>query len=925
MPGRRVQPDNDFIKFDRAEVERSIPERFKKQALRYAQRLAVKTRTEEMTYAQLDEASDRVAGALLAEHGTGQESIGLLFEAGASLVVALLAALKAGKICVPVDPGVPPVRARALLRDAEARLLLTDRRTRERAPELTEGVCPWLDIEDVGPHAAGTGRAAPLSADTLACIVYTSGSTGQAKGVVHSHRTLLHQVMLSTNERRIAAEDRLGAIASPGAIFGMWFTLTAMLNGASLFPLDFRRERMAELFDWVAREEITVLAGGHAIAHGLQDMPGQEARQCPRLRLLGFGGEAVYRSDVEACLRRFPHAIVSVALATTETGVLARHFLDRDTPIPGHVVPIGYPAEDKEIVVLSEDGQDVGVDTVGEIAVRSRYLALGYWRSPELTAAAFQPDPAGGDCRLYRTGDLGSMRPDGCLVHLGRKDFQVKIRGYRVEIAEIEGALRSVPGVREAVVVVREDSAGGRRLVAHVVPATEPAPTVSRLRKAVADALPDYMVPSAFVTQDELPRTRTGKVDRLALPVFDPARPELESPYVASRDGLQLRLIRIWEETLRVNPVGIHDNFFDLGGHSLLTVRLFARLEQEFGVALPLATLFHAPTVEQLTRVIRQEGWSAFWSSLVPVQPRGSKPPLFAVPPGGDVVGYVDLARWLGSDQPFYGLQSRGLDGKQAPHTRIEDIAAHNLADLRVVQPHGPYFLLGACFGGIVAFEMAQQLHARGEKVALLALLEPTRPSLVAFPLRNSYYHAGYHIQRVLAPVRFVAMRMMLYGRELMQMRPEERRSWMSEKVGVVKEVIVQHNLSRGNRSEVGEMRVRKAHLLALRTYVGRSYSGEITLFQAAGRPWPQRLRAWCQLARGGLEVHTIPGKDSGDMLHEPNVGPLVEHLRACLRREGSVGKPWASPPGDEVARRWFPKRGLSRDAGDRGLRRRAD
>jgi amino acid adenylation domain-containing protein len=602
--GQRVQLEHEFIPFDKAQVEQSIPERFAKQVLLHGDRLAVKTRTETLTYAKLNGAADRVAAALLAARSADQESIGLLFNPGVSLAVALLAVLKTGKVCVPLDPTIPPARSRTMLDDAQACLVLTDRGTLVRARELTEGVCPLLDIEAVGPCPAGADLAVPLSADSLACIVYTSGSTGQPKGVVHTHRTLLHQAMLYTNAMHIVAGDRFAFIGSPGAVGPIRFTLTAVLNGASLFPLDLRRDGVAELLKWLAQEEIAVLIGRPGIVRMLDNTLERECPRFPMLRLVSFGGEAIYRRDVEACRRVFPRAIVSVGLGTTETGSLTRYLLDKDTPVEGHVVPVGYPAEDKKVLVLGEDGRDVGVDAVGEIAVRSRYLSPGYWRRPDLTQAAFRPDPAGGPERLYLTGDLGRRLPDGCLVHLGRKDFQVKIRGFRVEVAEVEGALLSLPTIKEVVVVAREERPGEQRLVAYLVPKRRPAPTVSVLRRALAATLPDYMVPSAFVAMDTLPRTPAGKVDRLGLPASSRARPELDSPRVAPRTPVEATLCAIWGDVLRLDEVGIHDHFLDLGGNSLAASQALARITKTFGIDLPVRTLFETPTIAGIAAAI---------------------------------------------------------------------------------------------------------------------------------------------------------------------------------------------------------------------------------------------------------------------------------------------------------------------------------
>jgi acyl carrier protein len=324
------------------------------------------------------------------------------------------------------------------------------------------------------------------------------------------------------------------------------------------------------------------------------------ARPIPSVRLVSFGGEAAYRSDVEAAWRLFPSARVRVGLGTTETGALTRSLLDRGTPISSQTIPVGYPYPDKTILVLAEDGTPLGPGEAGEIAVRSRYLAAGYFRRPDLTAAAFQPVPGAPGERLYRTGDLGMWRPDGCLVHLGRKDFQVKIRGFRVDMAEVEGTLLGVPGVRDAAVVTREDAPGEVRLVAYVVPVEPPGPTVSALRRAVAASCPPHMQPSAFVTLPALPMTTGRKVDRSALPRPAPARPLLDSPYLPPRTPVEATLAAIWADVLGLETVGVLDSFGDLGGHSLVAMRLAGRVADAFRVTIPLAALLEAATVEAM-------------------------------------------------------------------------------------------------------------------------------------------------------------------------------------------------------------------------------------------------------------------------------------------------------------------------------------
>jgi acyl carrier protein len=270
------------------------------------------------------------------------------------------------------------------------------------------------------------------------------------------------------------------------------------------------------------------------------------------------------------------------------------------------MVPVGYPVEDNEILLLNDDGEQLGFNDIGEIAVKSRYLSPGYWHRPDLTQAVFRPDPEGSDERTYRTGDLGHMLPDGCLVHLGRKDDQVKIRGYRVEVDEIEMVLIEHPAIKEAVVVAQADQRGDQRLVAYLVPNTQPAPTITGMRHFLAERLASYMIPSAFVTLDALPLAPNGKVNRRALPEPGSARPELEVAFVAPRTPAEALLAEIWSEVLGLDHVGVDDRFLEFGGNSLLATQIISRIINRFQVELPLRSLFEAPTVASMAVAITQ-------------------------------------------------------------------------------------------------------------------------------------------------------------------------------------------------------------------------------------------------------------------------------------------------------------------------------
>jgi thioesterase domain-containing protein/acyl carrier protein len=427
---------------------------------------------------------------------------------------------------------------------------------------------------------------------------------------------------------------------------------------------------------------------------------------------------------------------------------------------------------------------------------------------------------------------------------------------------------------------VREEVPGEQRLVAYLVPEQGPVPTPRELQSFLKKTLPDYMVPSAFVPLDALPLTPNGKVDRRALPAPERLRPERGGAMVAPSDTLELQLAGIWEEVLGTWPVGLRDDFFELGGHSLLAVRLFVQIEKTFGRKLPLATLFQAPTVEQLADVLRQEGWSPPWSSLVPIQPRGSRPPFFCVHAhDGHVLVFKDLARHLGPDQPFYGIQALGLNGDQVPHSRVEDMAAHYVEEIQTLQPEGPYFLGGYCWGGRVAFEMAQQLCAQGQQVALLALLDAYAPG---YPKKLPWFE------------RRVKLRINYHLSNLKRLGSKEKLSYVLEKGGIVrarvetglKKVACKLYLGIGLPLPRALREIPKSSRRRFSPYVPSVYPGRITLFRPSQQPaecYHDPEMGWGGLAAEGLEVYEVPGRFAS-IIVEPSVRVMAEQLQACLR-----------------------------------------
>src|SRR5215211_1573157 len=601
---RRVYPTNAFIRFEEEETEQSIPQRFEQQVSRYPDRLAVKTRNHQLSYAALNQVANRVARALLAQRGEGAESIALLLEHNASMIAAIIGVLKAGKVYVPLDPSFPYARNAYILEDSQASLIMTNNENRSLVEKLSENRHSLINIDEIGATFSDENVDLSISADNLANIIYTSGSTGQPKGVIQNHRNLLNVAMRYTNGLQISAEDRLTLLQSYSVAGSVSNMLGALLNGASLFPYNVKEEGLIELADLLIEEGITVY---HSVPTVFRQFANNltDREEFPELRLVRLGGEPVSAEDVQLFKRYFPSDSIFVnSYGASEAASVLRYCVDKDTEISDAMVPVGYPLGGVEILLLDDEGAAVGFDQVGEISIKSRYTSPGYWRRPDLTRAAVITDPQDEGVQIYRTGDLGYLQPDGCLVVTGRNDFRVKIRGFRIEVAEIELALRGLAKVKEAAVVAHEDQRGEKQLVAYVVPKVEQVPTTSELRDLLNDKLPDYMVPSTFVVLDALPLTPNGKLDRLALPAPDLARLELGTNYVSPRNAPEEQLVEIWVEVLGVARVGVHDDFFELGGHSLRATQLVSRVREVFQVELTLLSLFEEPTIAGLAERI---------------------------------------------------------------------------------------------------------------------------------------------------------------------------------------------------------------------------------------------------------------------------------------------------------------------------------
>jgi amino acid adenylation domain-containing protein len=602
---RCFHPAGSFVEFKNNEVEQSVPNRFEQQVASHPDHIAISTGTQRLTYGRLNRIANRIARTILSHRGRKEEPIALLLGQDSPMIAALIAVMKAGKTCVPLDAAYPPTRTRDILGDTATRLIVTDNSHLSLAKELLSDKAHLINIDQLDSALSEENIGLNIAPGALAYILYTSASTGRPKGVTQTHRNALHSAMAYVNSLHIQTEDRLTLFAPCSGAQGMKTAVSALAAGASLHLWNVQSAGLADLANWLIAEGVTVfIAGATVFRSFVSTLRGGE--QFPRLRIIKVGNEPVRRADVELYKKHFsPDCTFVNWFAATETGSITCYFIDGKTKILGNFVPVGYAFADTEILLLDDSGQSVGINQVGEIAIKSRYLSPGYTGQPDLTRAKFLSASNGEEERIYLSGDLGLRLPDGCLYHLGRKDFQVKVGGNRIEVGEVENALLALEDIQHAAVVTKHRGAE-TILVAYIVTTKKPRPSVGTLRRALAENLPEHMIPSAFVFLDSMPVAPNGKIDRRALPELDTMRPELCVPYVAPVTPVEEVLAKIWADVLGLDRVGIHDNFFDLGGHSLHATQVVSRVRRDLGVEVSLRALFDKPAIADLAEMVAE-------------------------------------------------------------------------------------------------------------------------------------------------------------------------------------------------------------------------------------------------------------------------------------------------------------------------------
>ncbi len=845
----------------------TIQAAFEAQVLRTPDAIALEQGDRAISYAELNAQANQLAHYLRSRRVQPDQLVGISLHRSPHLIVAMLGILKAGAAYLPLDPTYPQARRHYKIRDAQIQLILTETAL-ENDPTYAavETLCLDGVWQTLQANHQRTNPEAITTPHHLAYVIYTSGSTGNPKGVMVEQRGLVNHASAMVQAFGLGTGDRMLQFSNIGFDIIVEEVYPTLISGATLV---LRSEDLAHstqsFWQFVQAANITILdlptAFWHELVHGLVL---HDRRTPDSLRLVIVGGEKasaqIYRQwqgivgDRVRWLNTYGPTETTVSATLYEPEIVTDH------------MPIGFPLPNLSVYILDPQGQPVPIGVPGELHIGGKGVARGYLNLPEQTEAKFIPSPIDGLERLYRTGDLVQFEENGAISFIGRQDFQVKIRGFRIEPGEIEVQLLSHPQIHQAIVLA-QDIAGNKQLIAYLVPSNQ-ADETPDIQAFLASRLPPYMLPSRIEWRAALPLTANGKVDRTAL------SPSLSIHTTHTGTATQTQLMDLWQEILGTNNLNLESHFFDLGGHSLLVARLCDRLSFAQNRAIPAAAVFQNPTIGELATWLDRPEPETLIKCFVPLQ-RGSKPnpPLFCIHVLGEGGQFFrPLAKELGPQQSVYGLAMQLMDRQGAPENQVEAIAAYYIQALRQIQPEGPYHLTGISYGGTIAYEMAQQLLASGDRVNLVALLDTYGPgeTTQADPER-----VKAHGQRL----RQEGLRYVLRKTKHISQRYREhlsRHFWhLAHQFG--------WNLSYAQQYEL----VLQENLAAADRYVPQPYRGEIVLFRATqevfyNRAYQDSGLGWQPLVQQ-LHQIDVPGNHLS-IVAEPNVRLVANHLRDKIK-----------------------------------------
>lgn len=865
----------DWNNTDKSFPSVHIHELFEAQVARNPAHPALVFRGRQLSYAELNARSNRLAHYLCRSGAASGSLVGLYMERSFDMVVALLAVLKSGAAYVPYEPELPASRLEMMLQDSRPVCVITQR-------ELSDGLAGYTGetillnsgrkFIDAQPGSNPRIRVAPRDA---IYAIYTSGSTGVPKAAINTHEAVANRILWMQDQYPLGAGDRVLQKTPYSFDVSVWEFFWPLAYGATLVIAEPGGHKdPAYLANLIGAEQITTMHFVPSMLREFLEVPNLAG--CSGLKRVFSSGEALPRELTQKFYRRLSADLHNL-YGPTEAAVDVTYW-DCATPTSCATVPIGRPIANVKTYILDRHLAPVPIGVAGELHLGGIAIARGYLNRPDLTAARFIPDPFDNNphARLYKTGDRARFLADGNIEYLGRLDNQVKLRGFRIELGEIESALLSFHQIQSAAAVLVETSPTGACLIGYVVPAAAGL-DAEAIRTFLKDRLPDYMIPAHFVFLKSLPLLSNGKVNRAALPAPQQWITAPQEQYAAARDAIELQLVDIWETLLGTQPIGVNHNFFELGGHSMLVARLLFQLELAFGKRLSMAAVFQRPTIALLADLLRNEKALLQPCRVFPIKAQGTQPPFICLGAGPY---FVPLARRLGSDQPVMGVDLTQLDTDKLPAPlQLQDLAACVVKAIREFQPHGPYYLGGWCLWGVLMYEVAQQIIAAGDDVALLVMIDslyPThRAKLSYFALfqagvQKSAYHAALVAKSKVAEIpAFLSQR-------ITRLRGRVMTFW--QRLEYLRAIQHADGPLEMNLDPV---------IFAAATYEPQPYPSPVALFQAVERPsgkhWDLR-QVWDKMIRGPFESHDIVGGHDG-MFKEPYVAALGSKLKNSLEQ----------------------------------------
>ncbi len=898
--------------------DKSIVDLFEEQVTKTPAKIAVVFENERLTYEQLNKRSNQLARYLIGRGVKKETLIPICLERSMEMLIGILGILKAGAAYVPIDPEYPEDRINYMLEDTSTKIVISSKSARIKLPTST-----GIDIIELDGHKDAIAEMplhnpeSCINSRNLAYVIYTSGSTGKPKGVMIEHQAVVDHCFGLIKVAKLESCASF-ALFSP-LVFdaGHSIIFTSIFLGASLNILSKQLIMDGEkLVGYLEKNPVDCIKIVPSV--WLSYVNGENTVLANKVMI--FGGETFSAKIQEHLVRLDYKGIVYNHYGPTEA-TIGKCIHTVDLKRAYKTVPIGKPFSNTQLYVVDEWDQIVPIGIAGELYIAGEGIAREYLNRPGLSAEKFILNPFRASAainnydssipkpvsRLYKTGDKVRWNTDGEIEYLGRIDEQVKMSGYRIELGEIENVLLQNKNIKQAAVRLNEDNHGNKMLVGYVVPAGifDKQNTIAQLQ----EKLPEYMIPGMWMELERLPQTPNGKIDKKALPIPDFSK-LLNDQYAAPTNDTEIALVKIWEHLLGVKKVGVHDTFFELGGNSIQTVTMFTRIRKQFGKELPLATIFQAPDIRKLAAIINQKDKVVNVSCLVPIQPHGTKPPLFCMHAGaGNVLFYKDLSKNLGMEQPLYGLMARGLNGKEHFHTSIEEMATHYIKEIRSVQPHGPYFLAGYCLGGTLAFEMAQQLLKEGEKTELLATFNSRSATYLNAPSIDSNNGTQKKPPRLSSIIR-------AYAGDYSSLKPKEKVLYPLKVMKIGSKVIT-HVLYNKTRNKIlrlyskavkfgfdyylskGKLLprfLRNKYMLHTNGIMSRAYKtgvypGKMLVFRSP-QIYKDPYLGWKQHVSGVIESYDVPGKyrRRSEIMNEPYINVIASKLKILL--EPSKQKP---------------------------------